>query len=167
MSKNKLGLLKSVGLWGSIASIIGLLFIFIPPRNTVPVSFSQKQEGVGNQQAGRDILIIEGKKEEATSLLEITKVQYRRESQMEFLLRNLGNTDLIIHEIRVFNLIPSEHRMCISPILKPTARYEFHVDRIKDGESESVSVSHYIPAHSADNILIALNSTCTHRLRFD
>ena len=90
---------------------------------------------------------------------------------MDFLLRNLGDVDLIIHEIKLTNTLPKRKPGTCPPepngILKPSAKYEVDAGSINEGKSKALNVSHVIPAHSADRILIAVNSYCGHKLKIE
>jgi hypothetical protein len=52
----------------------------------------------------------------------------------------------------------------VAPILNPTAKYHIPVNDIPLGESKSLSVSHLVPARSADRFLIALETTTVYVL---
>ena len=141
----------------------------------------QKQDGTANQQAGRDIINYHNEAQKpSSSSLEITNVRYKG-SQMDFLLRNLGDVDLIIHEIKLTNTLPKPKPGSCPPatpgaggILMPSAKYEVDADSYKvdansinEGESKAINVSHVIPAHSADRILIAINLYCGSKFKIE
>jgi hypothetical protein len=130
--------------------------------DTEPVSKSQVQSGNNNNQAGRDITIYQPKPN-TDGVLEVTHVGFTYEAEFDVMVRNLGDTELIIHRITIKKLeAPGE---MVLPILHPTATYHVPVDDIPIGGTKSLSISHAVPARSADRFLIALDTTIVYRLR--
>jgi hypothetical protein len=97
------------------------------------------------------------------AMLEVTQVSFTHDAEFDVMVRNLGDTDIIIHRISVKKLHPPI--AFVAPILKPTAKYHILVDRIPVGVTESISISHVVPARSADRFLIALHTTTVYELK--
>jgi len=95
--------------------------------------------------------------------LEITHYRFTTNGEFDVTLRNVGDTDLVIHSISVFKL--EAPRRAVKPELKPTAEYHIPVDDIPIGGNRRLAVSHVVAAHSADRILIDLESWRIYKLR--
>jgi len=95
--------------------------------------------------------------------LEITNVGFTRDSEFDVQLRNLSGNDLIIHNITITKV--KDHNVGVAPELKPTARYKLPVDEIAEGASKTITVSHVVPAHGSDRLLIALSTTKVYTLK--
>jgi hypothetical protein len=95
--------------------------------------------------------------------LEVTKVRFTDDGEFDVLVRNIGDVELIIHTISITKL---EHPgIVVAPLLAPTAKYHVPVDDIKLGHTKSLSVSHAVPARTADRLLIALDTTYVYLLK--
>lgn len=165
-------------LWLTVsAAVIGLLLV-VPrsaaapasdgsrpadmPSVPAPADISQQQSGTGNLQAAGDIRVggdlnIIHQAERTDGLLEITHVGFTHEGEFDVMVRNVGDTDLIIHTITI-KKVQSPGIFCL-PMLDPTAKYEIRVSGLPVGGESSLSVSHLVPARTADRFLIALHTT--------
>jgi len=97
------------------------------------------------------------------AMLEVTEVGSTHDAEFDVMVRNLGDTDIIIHHISAKKL--SEARAAALPLLRPTAKYHVPVDDIPVDGVKRISVSHVVPARSADRFLIALDTTAVYALR--
>lgn len=116
---------------------------------------SQVQSGSNSIQAGRDVVINQAAKSEGR--LEIVKVGFTRDCEFDVIVRNTGDTDAVIHEIKVTKLYDDD--LHVSPILRPSARYKIDVGSITVGQSRKIDVAHVVEARKADRFLIALDAT--------
>jgi DNA-binding winged helix-turn-helix (wHTH) protein len=89
--------------------------------------------------------------------LEVTKVSPSHNGEFDVMVRNLTDTDLIIHRIAIKKL--EESRGIIAGILYPGAKYDLPVDDIPVGGSKRLNISFVVPARGADRFLIALHTT--------
>jgi hypothetical protein len=112
--------------------------------------------------AGRDLTVVNQADRKTDALLEVTHVAFTCDAEFDVMVRNLGNTDLIIYEISIRKV--EAPGVLILPILRPTAKYHIPVDDIPVGGTKSLQVSHVIPARGADRFLIALESTTVYVL---
>lgn len=146
-------------LWILASAAIVVILILVPrsvQKGDSEVSQGQRQSGIGNIQAGRDVTIINQTGGITESLLEVTYVGFTLNGEFDVMVRNLGDTDLIIHSISIKKLEETEIR--VRPMLRPSAKYNIPVDDIPVGEIKTISVSHIVPARSADRFLIGLKS---------
>jgi hypothetical protein len=165
-----------VGLVGAGATVTAALITVLlrrdkekPPLPTdhAPTIPLQQQTGRGNFQAGRDInlgrnLTVFNQAERTEGVLEVTDVRFTHEAEFDVMVRNVGDTDIIIHTITIKKA--EDPNIVVAPILNPTAKYHIPVDDIPVGKSKSLSVSHLVPARSADRFLIALETTSVYVL---
>lgn len=151
-----------------VAMVLGFAGYILPkPSQTsdpdrMQLRLNQNQSGNGNIQAGGDVTIV-NKSNKQESLLEITNVRFTHDSEFDVMVRNLGDTDLIIHEIKITKI--GDPGIAVAPILEPSAKYHIPVDGIPLGKSKSIDVAHVVPANSADRFLIALHTTTVYDLR--
>jgi hypothetical protein len=96
------------------------------------------------------------------AVLEVTNTEFTHDAEFDVMVRNLGDTDLIVSKIAIKKL--EAPGIQVLPILRPTARYHLPVDDIQVGKSKSIAISHVVRAHSADRILIALETTTVYKL---
>jgi hypothetical protein len=167
-----------VALVGAAATVTAALITVLLRRDkgtpTLPTGIDaerqippQQQTGRGNFQAGRNItvgrdLTVFSQAERTEGVLEVTNVGFTHESEFDVMVRNLGDTDVIIHTITIKKA--GDPQMGVLPILNPTAKYHIPVDDIPVGKSKSLSVSHLVPARNADRFLIALETTSVYLL---
>lgn len=112
--------------------------------------------------AGRDHTDLREGDQVFDSTLEITEVGFTHDAEFDVMVRNLGDTDCIIHRISIKKIsAPGDVAM---PMLQPTAKYHIPVGDIPLGGSKSISVSHVVPARKADRFLIALETTTVYIL---
>lgn len=95
-------------------------------------------------------------------LLEVINVGFTDEAEFDVMVRNVGDTDVIIHKITIKKA--EDPKIVVLPILRPTAKYHISVDDIPVGQSKSLSISHVVPARSADRFLIAMETTSVYLL---
>ena len=152
-------------LWVFVTATIVAILLLVPrtaPARDLaavaqtPQAVGQVQSGEGNIQAGRDVTILQGDRR-TDGLLEITHVDFTHQAEFDVMVRNLGDTDLIIHKIAAKKV--EDPGIGVLPILRPTAKYHIPVDDLPVGGTKSISVSHVVPARSADRFLIALHTT--------
>lgn len=96
------------------------------------------------------------------AMLEVTQVDFTHDAEFDVMVRNLGDTDIIIHRILIKKL--HEPGISVAPILQPTAKYHIPVDDIPIGGAKGTAVSHVVKARSADRFLIALHTTAVYTL---
>jgi hypothetical protein len=132
------------------------------PTPNAGAATGQVQGGQGNLQAGRDLTVINHGERKVDAVLEVTQIGFTFDAEFDVMVRNLGDTDLIIHEITVKKL--QAPGISVMPVLKPTAKYHLPVDDIPLGGTKSLSVSQVVPARSADRFLIALETTTLYLL---
>jgi hypothetical protein len=111
----------------------------------------------------RDVVIVNEPPKKENSILEITKILFTDDSEFDVMVRNIGDSDLIIHKITITKL--EELPLEVKPLLKPTARYYLPVDEIPVGGSKTIDVSHVVHRNRADRFLIALDTTCIYLLK--
>jgi hypothetical protein len=116
-------------------------------------------------QAGRDIKIVNRYEGRTDPLLEVTQIGFTHDSEFDIMVRNLGDTDLIIYKIVVRKM--EDPGIGVLPILRPTAKYHVPVDDIPVGGTKSILVSHVVPARSADRFSIALHTTTIYVLEVE
>lgn len=149
-----------------VASAGMITILVLVPRSTPTSDASaqtgQLQSGRGNLQAGRDLTVINQGDRRIDAVLEVTQVGFTHDAELDVMVRNLGDTDLIIHSISVKKL--EAPGIAILPILEPTAKYHIPVDDIPVGDTKSISISHVVPARSADRFLVALDTTTVYTL---
>jgi hypothetical protein len=78
----------------------------MPTETETPPVPLQQQTGRGNIQAGRDIkvgrdLTVFSQAERTEGVLEVTHVGFTQEAEFDVMVRNVGDTDLIIHTISI------------------------------------------------------------------
>ena len=96
-------------------------------------------------------------------MLEITHVGFTHDAELDLMVRNLGDTDLIIHQISIQKLeAPGIGEL---PALRPTAKYHIPVDDIRVGGTKSIPISQVVPGRSADRFLIALDTTTVYVIK--
>lgn len=140
----------------------GMIAVFVlAPRSAsttdAGATTGHVQSGQGNLQAGRDLTVINQGERKVDAVLEVTKVGFTDNAELDVMVRNLGDTDLIIHEISIKKL--QAPGIVVAPDLLPTAKYHLPVDGIPVGGTKSLSVSHVVPARSADRFLCVLETT--------
>jgi hypothetical protein len=95
-------------------------------------------------------------------LLEVTEARFTRDAEVDLKVRNLGDTDIIIHRICIEKT--EDHQEYVAPILSPTARYSLDVDPIPVGSARCIEVCQVVPARGADRITVALLTAAKYTL---
>jgi ribosomal protein L27 len=163
-----------ISIVGAAATIAAALIAALVRRDAKPSdrpaapagSASLQQSGSGfqaggNITVGRDATLI-SHPERTEGVLEVTNVEFVRDAQFDVIVRNVGDTDAIIHQITIKKV--EDPGSFVLPILEPTAQYRIPVDDIPVGQSKSLHVSHIVRARTGDRFLVALGTTHTYLL---
>jgi serine/threonine protein kinase len=92
--------------------------------------------------------------------LEIISVAGRYQlGRLDVTLRNIGNQPVVIHSITI--TILKADGVYHSGRIPTSAQYNIPIDDLREGESRSIAVSHYVDPHGVDKLEIDLQ---THRI---
>jgi hypothetical protein len=94
--------------------------------------------------------------------LEIIAVHTTKDWELDITLRNTGDQPAVIHGITITVL--EEHGVCL-PVIKPSAKYDIPIGDLKEGQSRSIPVSHFVELHGVDRFKVALHTTACLVLR--
>jgi len=94
--------------------------------------------------------------------LEIVSVRCTPDFELDVTLRNIGSEPAVIHQIDL--TLVEDHGGCV-PIIRPSAKYDMPIGNLREGETRSLPVSHYVEPHGVDRFKIALHTTRSLLLR--
>jgi hypothetical protein len=98
----------------------------------------------------------QGIKGEPVGDLEIVSLRRTPDFELDVTLRNIGSDPAVIHQIDV-TLV--EDQGYYKPDIRPSAKYDMPIEDLREGETRSLPVSHYVEPHGVDRFKIALHTT--------